>query len=225
MSKNQNHKGFRAKKIKSSGVRLPKRDASEPNADFIYVPELSPDTEGGVGMTDFFRLFKQPCYEMQNSMTTLRLNSTSAITSTSSSTITDVFTETPVNSPQWVNLANVFDRYRVLGFQIKYVPRNKYNKAGTFTTAAVCVVTDRDDLTALTSVSDAQRYESLKEYSLDDTWKYTAVAQTSPSLYFRDALAPTNSYAIKLFASNLTSLNTYGDIFVSYLVQFQALGK
>ena len=123
-----------------------------------------------------------------------------------------------------MNLANSFDKYRVIGFQMKFYPNNRYNKTTT-TCTPVVVSIDRDDPTALTSYSQASEAESAVEHTLEDPWTFYATAQNGDALNFRDCLSATNTYYIKLFATGLSVSTTYGRLMFSFLVQYQGLAR
>lgn len=188
------------------------------------IPELSIDTLGGVSLSKVTDMLNNKFYRQQSSLHTLILRTDSVLNSDATGSITSVFNETPVTSNDWVNLANTFDKYRIIGFRIEYMPNNRYSKTTT-NTAPVYVVDDRDDLTPLTAYNQATEYDSCRKLSLDDPWIFTTSSQNGNGLEFRDALSATNFNWIKLFAQNLSVSTAYGRISTAHLVQYQSLGR
>lgn len=196
----------------------------DPNAHIIYVPELSVDTVGGISGAQFKQFLKEPQFFQQTSLHTFKLHLDTALSSDATGSISTVIGDTPTTSPDWVNLAGIFDKYRVIGFQIKYYPNNRYSKTTT-TCTPVVVCIDRDDNTALTSYPQAMESESAAEHTLEDPWSFYATAQNGDQLNFRDALSSTNTYWIKLFSSGLSVSTTYGRLMYTFLVQWQGIGR
>lgn len=200
------------------------RSNLDPLARIVYTPELSVDTIGGISGAQFKTFLKEPQFFQQTSLHTFKLHYDVALSSDPTGSITNVFGETPNSSPDWVNLANSFDKYRVIGFQMKFYPNNRYSKTTTTCTPIVISI-DRDDPTSLTSYSQASEAESAVEKTLEDPWSFYATAQNGDGLSFRDTLSATQTYYIKLFSTGLTVSTTYGRLMFSFLVQYQGLSR
>ena len=196
----------------------------DPLARITMVPELSVDSVGGLDKSMLMRFLKEPMFAQGTSLHTLRLHTDISLSSDATGSIANVINESPTSAPDWVNLANTFDKYRVIGFEVKFYPNNRYSKTTT-TCTPVIVTVDRDDLAPLASYGQASESEGAVEKTLEDPWSYCASAQGSPSLDFRDCLSSTNTYFIKLFASGLSVSTVYGRLFVTTMVQFQGVSR
>jgi len=190
---------------------------------FIVYKELSPQDVGGVSMSTLLPLMKAPSVRNEDHLTTLVLHQQITISSNAAGAIDTVISNNPSTSPDWVNLAGSFDKYRTLGFRVKFLPNNRYSKTTTVTTP-VFVVGDRDDLAPLASYASAMNYESVKELSLEDPWTFIMNSINAQTLEYRDCLSSLANEFVKLFASGLSVSTTYGLILISWVVQFQGLG-
>jgi len=190
---------------------------------FLVYKELSPQDVGGVSMSTLMPLLNAPSVKNEDHLTTLNLHVQTTVSSDAGGTIATVFSNNPSTGPDWVNLAGSFDKYRVLGFRVKFLPNNRYSKTTTVTTP-VFVVGDRDDLSALSSYSAAMNYESVRELSLEDPWSFVLNTINAQQMEFRDCLSSTANEFIKLYSTGLSVSTTYGIALVTWVVQFQGLG-
>jgi len=153
------------------------------------------------------------------------------LASDSSGNIFVVFTSNP-NSPGgglgavagWANLAGSFDEYRVLGFELHYIPYDKFNRGVSVFTVPLMVVTDYDSAAALTGYSQADQYSSSKTCSLDENWKYTVRMNGIENSVFISTLAPSPMFFIKTCGTGATVTTSYGKVFVRYRIQFRGRG-
>ena len=190
---------------------------------FIEYKELSPQDQGGVSMSTLMKFINAPSMKNEDHLTTMALHVQVTVASDAGGSITLVQSNNPSIGPDWVNLANSFDKYRMLGFRFKFLPNNRYSKSTTVTTP-VFVVGDRDDISALSSYTAAMNYESVRELSLEDPWTFCLNSLSSEALQFRDCLSSAATEWIKLYATGLSVSTTYGIGLVTWVVQFQGLG-
>lgn len=124
---------------------------------------------------------------------------------------------------QWTQLSQTFDEYRVLGFEIEYIPFNRYSRGAILTTPVV-VVLDYDQATVLGSYGIADSYESARTKSLDVPWKVGIFMNGIENSTFVNSLATTSTFFLKLFSAGLTASTNYGKIFYRARIQFKNKG-
>lgn len=124
----------------------------------------------------------------------------------------------------WSHLIATFDEYRVLGFEIRYVPYDRYNRGTTVYTVPVVCVHDYDNSSALTSYGDADSYASMRMLSLDTPWKVKITMSGIENSLFINSTTNTSFYWLKFFGSGATASTAYGHVFITYRVQFRGRG-
>jgi len=122
----------------------------------------------------------------------------------------------------YASLAAVYDEYRVLGAHMKYLPVNRYNRTAAEAIGPGFVVLDHDDGTALASLALASNYESAKFVNLSDPWKSAPIRMHSiENAVFTTTATPVTRQWIKPYFEALGATKTYGNIFVTAIVQFR----
>jgi len=124
---------------------------------------------------------------------------------------------------QWTQLSQTFDEYRVLAFEIEYIPFNRYNR-GAVVTTPLMVVLDYDTALVLGSYGVADSYESARTKSLDTPWKVRISMNGIENSTFVNSLVTTSTFFLKTFSSGLTNSTSYGKIFYRARVQFKNKG-
>jgi hypothetical protein len=158
-------------------------------------------------------------------LTSIVMSSTDTLVSDSGGIINLIVGNSPAGCPGWGSAALLYDEYRVLAFEVYFVPHNKYTKVTTVTTGLVGVI-DRDNLTALGSYSVAVQKSSLKVLDLEGKWKMTErLMGSTEEAQFLNTAAPASNAWIKLYSDGLTVSTTYGRYFVTYRVQFRGKGQ
>jgi len=128
----------------------------------------------------------------------------------------------PSNCVDWSDFSSSYDQYRVLAVELDYSP-NSGTRDPALTYTPLYVVVDRDTSTALSSVTGADQYESIKLEDLAKKWRRIwRMAQVNEST-FTNTQAPINGGAFKLWASGVSN-STYGRCLVQYRVQFMGRG-
>jgi hypothetical protein len=152
------------------------------------------------------------------------LATTSTIASSGAGAIDLVISNSPAGCPGWSNFVAIFDEYRVLGFEVQFVPYNQYSKSTQVTSSLVGVI-DRDNAAALTSYNGAVQSSSYSILSLENPWTKTArlMGTTEEGQFFQTS-SPTSNVWIKLYADSLSLSSTYGRYFVTFRVQFRGKG-
>lgn len=138
---------------------------------------------------------------------------------------TSIHIQDPSGAPNWASLANVYDEYRVLAAAIHYLPANGYNKIVATQSCAnpIFVVLDRDSATALTTVSGATSYDSVRMFDLERPFKFNIfrMSGSNEAKFISTAAAATIGAYLLVSVGNTASL-TYGTVLVQWLVQFRA---
>jgi len=124
----------------------------------------------------------------------------------------------------WSSIAAVFDEYRTLGFEVEYVPFDRYNRGVSVFTVPLIGVIDYDNSGALTSYSTADNYSSARFLSLDLPWKVIIRMSGIENSSFINTGSTSPLFWIKLFGNNMTVSTNYGKVFVRFRVQFRGRG-
>lgn len=124
---------------------------------------------------------------------------------------------------QWTQLSQTFDEYRVLIFEVEYIPFNRYNRGAVITVPIVGVL-DYDTATVLGSYGVADSYTSARTKSLDVPWKINIRMNGIENSTMVNSLATTSTFFIKFFASGCTNSTNYGKIFYRARIQFKNKG-
>jgi len=146
-----------------------------------------------------------------------------SLTSSAGGVIALVQPDNPNATANWSNFVNCFDEYRVLAFELWYMPNNRYSKSVTVTTPILMVI-DHDSATALSSYSQAAQYASVRQFALDDPFKMVARMADVSEASFLNTTAPAARFWIKAYSTGLTVSTSYGVVIVSYKVQFRGTG-
>jgi hypothetical protein len=154
---------------------------------------------------------------------TVTLHFIAQISSTVGGVIASVWGDSPAAVANWSSLAATFREYRTLGFSVRYLPVNRYNKVTT-TCIPMFSVQDRSSATALASRNEASEYDSVKMHSLEDPFSDSIRMSGLPDAEFTATSSPASTYYTKWYVDGLTVSTTYGYALVTYRVQFRTLG-
>ncbi len=130
------------------------------------------------------------------------------------------------SSSDWASLAALWNEFRVLSMRVQLVPWNKYNLATPATTPAspLYTVTDRNDNTALGSLSTVANYNSAEQHEPSTkvvrSLKMDGVDEAEWTSTSTGPGGSARMY-VKLFSSGNANSTTYYDYFNSYIVQFR----
>jgi len=188
-----------------------------PKKNVRKTSEVSPDALSYKG-----RVRSKPDFEQQDT-TTAVLTYTGNLSS-AASVINASYGNDPSNATDWSNFAGNWQQYRVLAWELTFVPLNRYNKATTVLCNPCVVVISRQNSTGgavLTSYANAVAYESYKIHTLEDPFMKKIHMDGAGESQF----LPTNSTSsvswMKFYADTLTATFTYGLVVISYRVQFR----
>jgi len=133
------------------------------------------------------------------------------VTSTVGGAITNVFSSNPTGTTGWGGFQSVFDEYRVLAFDIMYMPNNRYDSGLTVNQTALLTVGDHNANAALSSYTNAANYESLKMCNTGDPWRRSMFMNgVQEAAWINTTASPLNNYYIKIFATGVAVSTTYG---------------
>lgn len=193
-------------------------------------PKKNPDREWPISSVNYTGPIRTTKAMKGQDLHTITLQSDGSLTSDAAGLIQNVYANKP-DAPgtglgacaQWTQLSQTFDEYRVLGFEIEYIPYNRYNR-GAVITVPVVTVLDYDSAVVLGSYGVADSYESARTKSLDVPWKVAIFMNGIENSTFVNALATTSTFFLKMFGSGTTPSTPYGKIFYRARIQFKNKG-
>lgn len=139
--------------------------------------------------------------------------------------IATVFGSYASSASGWSNLIAVFDEYRTLAMELKYIPLDRYNRGVSVSTGPIYTVVDYDTATALSSFADASKYASFRPQSLDVPWVQRAYMNGVENAQFLNTATPSSTIYIKVYSSGNTFTTNYGRVVISYRIQFRGKGE
>lgn len=165
--------------------------------------------------------YSLPGSREQNTLYTIECRSVLPLTSDVSGNITTVVDNNPSGYLDWTSIAALWDEYRPLALKVSFKPNNRYSKTTTVT-VPMYIVTDRDSVGAIASKNAAVQYESCIIRSLDDPWskgaKTLGISGLTTTQWITTA-SPSATYCIKMYATGASNSTTYGDLFITLLIQ------
>jgi hypothetical protein len=192
---------------------------------WINTKELDP------GEVAFLGPIRTPQDATETSLMTTVIMADTTLSSDTSGNITTVFTSSPATvgggvtlAPGWSGLAGSWDEYRTLGYELTYVPFDKYNRGVSVFTVPLVAVADYDSSSPLLNYVSADQYSSQKYLSLDEKWTYSVRMSGIENSEFTSTAAPFAFYWLKLFGTGATVSTAYGKLFIRYRVQFRGRG-
>jgi len=171
-------------------------------------------------VTHYTGKIKYPCDDEQQDLHTMEFGEAVPLNSDTSGLISNVYGCAPNGTSDWNSLASVFEEYRVLGFQVEYFPNNRYSKS-----AVICVpllgCVDRQSATSILTYAAMMTHASHKRLSLEDPWVIVAKMDNAEEAVFQSTSGPADLYWIKFVSVGNTTSTTYGQLFITYRVQFR----
>ena len=155
---------------------------------------------------------------------TFQINFAATLASSGTGTLTTVITPSTqvTSSPDWTNIQNLWEEYRILSWEFEVVPWTPFTRPTTDVLAPVYSVIDRQTATALSALADAVGYGSCKMHKPSTPFKRTSrMTGADESEWVSTSTTPAagaQAY-LKLWSSgNSNSINLY-DYKMIYLVQ------
>jgi hypothetical protein len=141
-------------------------------------------------------------------------------TSNGGGVIANVYGSSPSGASDWANLIACFEEFRVLGFEVRFFPNNRYSKSATTCTPLLGLV-DRSSSAAISSYSAMMTHSSHKRLSLEDPWVVTAKMNSIEEAGFLSVGSAADLFWIKFYSTGLSLSTDYGQFFITYRVQFR----
>ncbi len=161
-----------------------------------------------------------------NDVQTVQVNYYGSVASSAGGVIATVFDaySSATSSADWSSLANLYQEYRIISYDIEMQPWNKYNTPTTTALSPIISITDRQDNTALSSLSVASAYNSSQIHSscakIKRTIKMNGVNEAQ---WIKTGSSPatTDRLYVKLYSSGNAASTTTHDYLARVLVQFR----
>lgn len=180
--------------------------------------ELSPNVLTYLGpINSPLAIQEMKCY-------TTILHASFSAASSSGGVLNNVFGSSPGSSTQWASLSGSFDEFRTLGFQVKYVPLDRYDLPVSVGTVPIFIAVDRDANTPFASIGAATGYESCEMKMTSDPWTKKAGMSSVTEAQFTASSTPSSFYWIKVYSQGLAVSSSVGYFLVTYRVQFRGVG-
>ncbi len=148
------------------------------------------------------------------------------VTTTAGGVASTTVNNNPSSGDNWADYVAAWSEYRVLGIQFEYVPFykvNYFNGALNITDAPMVFSTLHSPSTpAPASISQAWGYGSSKLSSLMTHVKNNWHMSSTEEAGFISTAAPASTDTALLLYANGSALITYGQLFITYLVQFRS---
>jgi len=168
---------------------------------------------------------RSPVTKNQVSTAIVVASCTFDISSNGSGVVNNVFSSGNVNSINvWSSWAATWDEYRVLGFEVKYEPYNRYN-SGTVNVAPIFSVVDQNDSGSLANAATAAEYESCMLHGGSDPWKRVARMSGVSDSQFTPTSSVASHYWIKIYSTGNTISTKIGTVLVTFRIQFRGAGE
>jgi len=154
------------------------------------------------------------------------LTATTTVTSTAGGVINNVFVNSPAGSSEFSSLALLFEEYRVLGFEIHFVPF--YPHWGSTTALAqnqapLVHWPQRNAGTAApTTYTGAYQYAGAKVSSIQDEWRESIKMSGTLESEWVNTSAPISVAAVAVFGSGFSNSIQYGIAFSRWLLQMRS---
>lgn len=141
-----------------------------------------------------------------------------ACTTSAGGVVDVVFGSSPAVLNEWTSWQGLYHEYRVLAIELTYIPvKNISNWAyGVGST-----VVDRQTSAALGSVTAATNHESHVAFQMFNKWTRTARMMGNPDDKWTDISSPISTFYIKCYSSGNSTIQTIGQFFLTYLVEFR----
>jgi hypothetical protein len=152
-----------------------------------------------------------------------RIISSSAATSSGAGVINTTFTTNPNGTNGWSSWVALFDEYRVLALELKYIPLWSVLPTGVNGGTFIMVV-DHDSVIALTSFNNACNYESFKIGPIDRGIKKTYRMNGTLESNWINTSSPTGLQGVKTYCNGLSNSTQYGNFIGTFLIEFRGKG-
>ncbi len=152
----------------------------------------------------------------------VRFNSSFVVNATTSGggTIDLVFGNTPTAIGNWTTFQGIFNEYRILGFEVEYVP---YKNVATWSYGSAISVVDHDASASLGSQTVALNHESALKHTMYQNWRRSARAEGVEEFDWIPTASPTAQYYVKVYSTGNSTIQTIGQFFVTIMIELRGL--
>jgi len=157
------------------------------------------------------------------------LTTTGSLGSDGGGVMAGVFTMNPSSAPTWGSVSILYDQFRVIGGQLKMVPRTANNSGAI--NGIVRFVFDNDTAVTPTSLGDISGYSEITEHAACWTSGVVKVVNfkrpmvrgvvQGQQLWYDEGTPSASPGSLKYYASGLSASITYINWVMDYLVEFQ----
>jgi len=154
---------------------------------------------------------------------------TGSLGSDGAGVLSGAFTMNPSSSSTWSSVALLYDQFRVIGGQLKMVPRTANNSGAI--NGLIRFVFDNDSTVTPTSLGDISGYSEISE--VPAVWTSGAIKTVNfkrpmvrgvvqgQQLWYDEGSPAASPGAVKFYGSGLSASITYINYVLDYLVEFQ----
>jgi len=146
------------------------------------------------------------------------------ITSSPTGAYNTIYSNSPSSAPDWTDYAALYQRYRVLGMKLRLVPfNNNWGNTAALAqaTGAFVMYTVRDvTVTGPTSYPTAVNFSNATLRSTQQELEKEIRMDGATDAAWLETNSPAPTFGIGLFALGLTMSSVYGQVEISYLVEF-----
>jgi len=151
------------------------------------------------------------------------------LTTTAGGVLSGSFGMDPSGGSTWSSIALLYDQFRVIGGQLKMVPRTSLNSANI--SGLVRFAFDNDSTTVPTSLNELAGYSELTE--VPAVWTSGAIKVVNfkrpmikgvvqgQQLWYNETAPSSSPGALKFYGDGLTASTAYINYVLDYLVEFQ----
>jgi hypothetical protein len=149
-------------------------------------------------------------------------NYTAACTSTVGGVVSSAFVVSPATLDDWGNLQKDWAEYRILGFQVDYVPYHQGSAVTGITDGILYMVIDRTSSTAaLTSTQQAGDFEGCVYGCTNQRISQKAKASGANELAWVNMTVSSYWASIRTFSTALTASTGYGVFVVNIVIELR----
>lgn len=150
-----------------------------------------------------------------------RLTLVVTVQSTGAGIINNVFGNDLFTMTESADFTAIYDEYRCLGLEYKYVPNYK-NVQGTIGFGPLICVVDRDSNAALLTLSAAFNYESALCVTAGTSFtKVVKMDSVKDAGYLSTAPGNVDTWWVKLYGNSVNNTTNYGVMYISGLYEFR----
>ncbi len=141
-----------------------------------------------------------------------------AATTSGAGVIDLVFGNSPASLSDWTALSGMYNEYRCLGLELRYVP---IKQVASWAYGIAHTVVDHDVSSALGGINAALQHESCKMYTMYSEWNRDAKASGVEEFDWIPVTAPVSNFYIKVYSSDNATIQTIGRFYLTYLLEFR----